>query len=65
MKKIIITWRKATDEEIEKGLDSIDNKGMIEEDRTEIEVDEEPNLLTIDLNDVEQLTALKEALSKL
>lgn len=65
MKKIIITWRKATEEEIEKGLGSIDNKGMIEEDRTEIEVEEEPNLLTIDLNDVEQLTALKEALSKL
>ena len=65
MKKTIITWRKATDEEIKKGLDSIDNKGMIEEDRTEIEVEEEPNLLTIDLNDVEQLTALKEALSKL
>lgn len=65
MKKIIITWRKATDEEIKKGLDSIDNKGMIEEDRTEIEVEEEPNLLTIDLNDIEQLTALKEALNKL
>ena len=65
MKKIIIIWRKATDEEIKKGLDSIDNKGMIEDDRTEIEVEEEPNLLTIDLNDVEQLTALKEALNKL
>lgn len=25
----IITWRKATEEEIELGLDSKDNKGMI------------------------------------
>lgn len=65
MKKTIITWRKATEEEIENSLDSIDNRGMIEVERIEVDAIEEPNILTIDLSDVEQLTALKEALNKL
>lgn len=44
MKKVI-NWRKATEEEIENGLDHPDNKGMIIESIEEVpdEIIEEPN----------------------
>ena len=55
-----ITWRKATEEEIEKGLDSPINKGMFEVSREIIEV-EESTIESIDINSLtdEQILKLK------
>lgn len=39
--KIKTIWRKATDEEIEQGLDSKDNPGMIIESEEPYEVEED------------------------
>jgi hypothetical protein len=37
----LITWRKATEEEIEKGLDDSSNKGMIKVSEEEIKEEEQ------------------------
>jgi len=61
-----ITWRKATEEEIEKGLDSPINKGMFELSRDIIVVDES-TIESIDINSLtdEQILKLKERLDKI
>lgn len=61
MKKIErITWRKATDDEIKKGLDSPINKGMIEVSRDVIEVDDSiSESIDIDSLTDEQILKLK------
>lgn len=55
-----IIWRKATEEEIEKGLDSPINKGMFELSRDIIVVDES-TIESIDINSLtdEQILKLK------
>lgn len=55
-----ITWRKATEQEIKRGLDSPINKGMVEVSREVIEC-EEPKEEPIDIDSLtdEQILKLK------
>lgn len=67
MKKPLLSWRKATEEEIEKGLDHPINKGMLLVSEGEIDVVDEEKTEPIDISNLsdEQVRELKERINNI